>query len=473
GSIVVFEGDLLTLSDTTSVGILARKTLIEKLQQAYTGTSIITVGEIAQIINTNTTDEISTEYVSTNLVANNLGGSIKPVTTVPTTVTYANCDATTQSGYTIPQLNHGINNQEVTKSVTNGTKTLQVSCGNGILSYGTEITNCENDYIVSNDVCVLDSCLGTMPDNAELNGTQGTSTWSYNTTPGVCRYDCQDGFHTENGGVSCVSNTRSCVITNGTGQETWNGSSWGVCTVTSCNSGYTQSGNVCNQDILTITGNDTIGRNWSDGTFATNCNGYRNPGLGKSYSGSIGDGIYWIKPNSNPQFKVYCNMTIDGGGWTLLFRWTMIPSVYTSTDVCGLSVNFKTYTNNTTNFPVFTNNISNFGTECLYMNNNTTWNNTFGWVKWNKGVHENSPLNTGFNGYSSVKNGIHKFGIRDNGWGGNGGPNSGFAVWERPSNGGTCGGANTCASAVCGSLERTTSYSCHYDLSNQKFLYVR
>ncbi|MDD2871919.1 MAG: hypothetical protein PHS49_08070, partial [Candidatus Gracilibacteria bacterium] len=86
---------------------------------------------------------------------------------------------------------------------------------------------------------------GTMPDYAELNGTQGTSSWTYSISPGTCKYQCQTGYHTENGGTSCVSDTRSCVIVNGTGEEIWNGSTWGTCTVQSCNSNYIQNGNSC------------------------------------------------------------------------------------------------------------------------------------------------------------------------------------------------------------------------------------
>ncbi|MDD2871738.1 MAG: FISUMP domain-containing protein, partial [Candidatus Gracilibacteria bacterium] len=162
-----------------------------------------------------------------------------------TTTTYNNCTATTQSGYTIPQISHGINNQLVTKTISNGTQDIEVSCNDGTLTYGTETINCENNFIVSGESCVLDTCTGTMPANAELNGTQGTSTWTYSTTPGVCKYTNQTGYHTEDGGTTFVSDTRSCVIANGTGEETWNGSNWGTCTVTSCNLHYAQSGNTC------------------------------------------------------------------------------------------------------------------------------------------------------------------------------------------------------------------------------------
>ncbi len=376
GSIVVYAWDLSILSDATSIWINARKTLIENLQQAYNGTTISSIWEISQILNTNTIDQTATEYVWTNLVANDLWWSIKAVTIAPTVTTYSNCTTTTQSWYTIPQLNHGINNQQVTKSVTNWTKTLEVTCENWVLTYWVETTNCENDYIVSNDTCVLDNCSGTMPDNAQLNWTQWTATWSYNTSPWVCKYRCQDGNHTENWWTTCVSDTQSCVISNATASQTWNGSTWWTCTVQSCNSNYTQSGNACNLNTYTVSWSfwanwawatvsvcgSNVTADWS-GNFTTTrnywstCNNISATRSGYTCSTSTNwpssltsnttniawscsvavmtscktlydawnttSWTYTIDPDwawPNASYSVYCDMVNDWWGWTLVMR---------------------------------------------------------------------------------------------------------------------------------------------------------
>jgi hypothetical protein len=57
-------------------------------------------------------------------------------------------------------------------------------------------------------------------------------------------------------------------------------------------------------------------RGWSDGTYATSCKGYRTPAQNYLYSGSTGDGVYRIKADT-AAYDVLCDMTTDGGGWTL------------------------------------------------------------------------------------------------------------------------------------------------------------
>lgn len=59
-------------------------------------------------------------------------------------------------------------------------------------------------------------------------------------------------------------------------------------------------------------------RTWSDNTVARSCNEYRNPTAGRTYAGSVGDGLYRIQPTGQAVTTVYCDMT--NGGYTLLGR---------------------------------------------------------------------------------------------------------------------------------------------------------
>lgn len=89
-----------------------------------------------------------------------------------------------------------------------------------------------------------------------------------------------------------------------------------------------------------IVGNDTSGRQYSDGSHAASCKAYYSDGM---YRGATGSGKYWIKPAAT-SFLAYCDMTTAGGGWTLIAkisgsdavdRWGYDQNIYKDSTTLG------------------------------------------------------------------------------------------------------------------------------------------
>lgn len=76
-------------------------------------------------------------------------------------------------------------------------------------------------------------------------------------------------------------------------------------------------------------------RRWADGTAAATCDGYRNPPVGYVYAGLTGDGLYQVDPQGDGGFAAWCDMTSDGGGWTLAVRITGPFSTHNNSAAVG------------------------------------------------------------------------------------------------------------------------------------------
>ena len=238
--------------------------------------------------------------------------------------------------------------------------TVNTTYHNGTCQGGNIIGNsCDDSNTQTiNDIWLSNgTCQGT---NVEGNNCDDGDTTTVNTTyhNGVCQGGNIVGDTCDDGNVQTIDDVwlsdGTCVGTNVEGQSCDDGDSQ------TTNDIYTNG--VCSgTPIITITGDDTSGRTWNDGTIASSCNEYKNnlPDTIHKYQGDIGNGIYKINPDGT-SFNVYCDMNSNNGGWTLV--WSHIKNMANNpaenldwnTAINTLPLFSSSLSNNLTNFQMYT-----------------------------------------------------------------------------------------------------------------------
>lgn len=110
--------------------------------------------------------------------------------------------------------------------------------------------------------------------------------------------------------------------------------------------------------IFTDPGTGVKYRAWADSdskkNYPRNALEYRYPRFPYMYVGDIGDGVYRIDPDGPgpiQPYDVYCNMTLDGGGWMLAGKfsnnddryWSAYKTAWTGTDTKGDGLDITTF----------------------------------------------------------------------------------------------------------------------------------
>ncbi len=214
--------------------------------------------------------------------------------------------------------------------------------------------NCKASEFCINGYCVTGSCLtdADCKSGQVCRNLQCISCTKNSDCPtgkfcdsGVCKdFQCRVNSQCPRGLV-CNAQLRCAPCSKsadcGTNRTCRNGVCYKVCTLSSdCSSNEVCSSNKqcyqsCTQDAdcdsgfgcassacWVTTKLDNGAYKWTDNSFPTSCTGYR---FGKTgYKPSLITGAYWIKLPKAPNgaaIKVFCDMTTDGGGWTLLAKY--------------------------------------------------------------------------------------------------------------------------------------------------------
>ncbi len=210
--------------------------------------------------------------------------------------------------------------------VKNGNET-DIDCGGGcgkceLIHSCQQASDCKSGFCIG--VCVASTCGDGVKDGDETaidcGGSACTKCASGKTcaapgdcTSGVCSNSlcavpaCNDGVKNGNetdldcGGGICGPCANGALCASGSAD----------CTSSLC----------VDHHCVTLIVPNGAGRNWADGKYASGCHQYRMPDVAHAYLGATGDGRYTIDPDDagpTAPFDVYCDMSTDGGGWTLV-----------------------------------------------------------------------------------------------------------------------------------------------------------
>ncbi len=196
------------------------------------------------------------------------------------------------------------------------------SCNNGVLAGSGNFAACQ---VLAPSSCAL-PWGDSLASGASVTAYQQESV-AYGSLCSSSQRTCTNGVLSGSGAYkNCeVQAPKTCstpwgaTVAHNASVQAYAAAEASTCTPESrvCNNGTLSGTGTFQSCTQTVNVKDFGGyRAWSDGTTASSCLAYLTGAGGKSYTGATGSGVYRLTINGTSK-NVQCDMTTNGGGWTL------------------------------------------------------------------------------------------------------------------------------------------------------------